>query len=77
MVDRATYKDLVQEILDELLLQRSRGQQSVEISPEKLGNEVSGSNVRYPGSAHSEKCLQILERRNKNVAETDDLSRYV
>ena len=77
MVDRATYKDLVQEILDELLLQRSRGQQSVEISPEKLGNEVSGSNVRYPGSVHSERCSQILERRNKDVTEADDLSRYV
>ena len=50
MIDRATYKDLVQEILDELLLKRSRSQQSMKISPEKLGHKVSGLDVRCPVS---------------------------
>ena len=37
-----TYQDLVQKVLDELLLQRSRSQQSVEVSAQELGDEVTG-----------------------------------
>jgi hypothetical protein len=51
-----TTEDLVEEVLDELLLKRSRGKQSVEISTEKLGDEVN-----------------VLKRRDEDVAEGDDL----
>lgn len=36
----APYKDLVEEVLDELLLERSAGEQSVKICAEQLGHEV-------------------------------------
>jgi hypothetical protein len=39
----ATYQDLVEEVLDELLLQRSGCEQAVEIGSEQLGNEVAES----------------------------------
>jgi len=60
MVDRTTYKDLVEEILDELLLERSRSQQSVKISPEKLGHKVSGLNARRLVSIVEYKALTNL-----------------
>lgn len=37
----ATDQDLIEEVLDELLLQRSRGKQPVEIGTEKLSDEVA------------------------------------
>lgn len=37
----ATHQDLVQKVLDKLLLERSRGQQAVEIGAQELGNEVA------------------------------------
>ena len=49
MANRTTYKNLVEEVLNELLFQRSRGQQSVEISPEELSHEVSAMVARWPG----------------------------
>jgi hypothetical protein len=36
-----TYKDLVEEVLDELLLQWARGQEAVEIGSEELSDEVT------------------------------------
>lgn len=36
-----TNQDLVQKVLDELLLKRSRGEQAVKVSAEKLGDEVA------------------------------------
>jgi hypothetical protein len=39
----ATHQDLVEEVLDELLLQRSGGEQAVEISSEQLRDEVAVS----------------------------------
>lgn len=36
-----TYEDLVEEVLDELLLQRARGQEAVEIGSEELSDEVA------------------------------------
>ena len=36
-----TNHDLVQEVLDELLLQRSRGEQAVEIGTKQLGDEIA------------------------------------
>ena len=40
------YKDLVEEVLDELLLERARGKQSVEVGSEELGNKVAVVGVR-------------------------------
>ena len=41
-----TTEDLVQEVLDELLLQRSGSEQSVKIGTQKLGHEVAASSAR-------------------------------
>jgi hypothetical protein len=38
----ATHQNLVEEVLDELLLQRSGGKQAVEIGSEELGDKVAG-----------------------------------
>jgi hypothetical protein len=38
-----TYQNLVEEVLNELLLQRSGCEQAVEISSEQLGDEIAGS----------------------------------
>lgn len=38
----ATYQDLIEEVLDELLLQRSRGEEAVKIGSEQFGDEVAG-----------------------------------
>jgi hypothetical protein len=38
-----TYQNLVEEVLNELLLQRSRCEQAVEIGSEQLGDEIAGS----------------------------------
>jgi hypothetical protein len=37
----ATHENLVKEVLDELLLERSGGEQAVEISSEQFGHEVA------------------------------------
>ena len=37
-----SYQDLVEEVLNELLLQRSGGEQAVQIGSEELGDEVAG-----------------------------------
>jgi hypothetical protein len=39
----ATNQYLIEEVLDELLLQRSGGEQAVEIGPEEFSNEVTGN----------------------------------
>jgi hypothetical protein len=37
-----TYQNLVEEVLDELLLQRPGSEQAVEIGPEQLRHKVAG-----------------------------------
>jgi hypothetical protein len=37
-----THQDLVEEVLDKLLLQRSGGEQTVEIGSQELRHEVAG-----------------------------------
>jgi hypothetical protein len=39
-VRTSTYQNLIEEVLDELLLERSRGEQAVEISSEELCDKV-------------------------------------
>jgi hypothetical protein len=38
----ATYQNLIEEVLDELFLERSRCEQAVEIGAEEFGDEVAG-----------------------------------
>lgn len=38
-----TYEDLVEEVLDELLLERSRGQEAVEVGTQELSHEVAAT----------------------------------
>jgi hypothetical protein len=40
------YQNLVQKVLDELLLKRSRGKEAVEVGSEKLSDKVADSSVR-------------------------------
>lgn len=41
MLEFATYQNLVKEVLDELLLQRPGGEETVKIGSEELGDEVT------------------------------------
>lgn len=43
----ATHQNLVEKVLDELLLQRSGGEQAMEIGSEELGDEVTGGVSMY------------------------------
>jgi hypothetical protein len=52
-VRKDTYEDLVQEVLDELLLQRARGEQTVEICAKELGHKVA---VNVSDSLHGCEC---------------------
>lgn len=36
-----SYEDLVEEVLDELLLERSGGKETVQVGPEEFSNKVS------------------------------------
>jgi hypothetical protein len=61
---------LVEEVLDELLFKRTRSKKSVEISTEELGDEVAG---RQYGSGTVPFNLHVLERRDEDIAERNDL----
>jgi len=37
----ATDQDLVEEVLDELLLERSRGEQAMQVGPEQFGHKIA------------------------------------
>lgn len=41
-----THQNLVEEVLDELLLERSRGQEAVEIGAQELGDEIAKFGIR-------------------------------
>lgn len=45
-----TYEDLVEEVLDELLLERAGGEKAVEIGSEELSDEVANSIVSHCSS---------------------------
>jgi hypothetical protein len=67
------YQNLIEEILDELLLQRAGGEQSVQVSPEELGDEVS---VQLSKSAATDVRVlhsHVFEGRDEDVAERNDL----
>ena len=68
----ATYQNLVKEILDELLLQRSGGKQAVKICSEQLGDEVAESVSGCLGEG-GRRGLHVLQGRDEDVAQADDL----
>jgi hypothetical protein len=68
------YHDLVEEVLDKLLLQWSRGEESVQVGAEELGHEVAGPlSELFARIAQVDQDVHVLERRNENVAERNDL----
>jgi hypothetical protein len=69
---RQTYEDLIQEVLDELLLQRSGCKQAVKIRAEQFCDEIPGKWSEKSGNLIV-RCVQILKRRDEDVAETDNL----
>lgn len=68
----STYQDLVQEVLDKLLLERSRGEQSVEISSQKFGDKVAVVLSDGDDTAGGQ-TLHVFQRGDEDVAEGDDL----
>ena len=58
--------------MDELLLQRPGGEQAVKICSEKLGDEVAES-VSGCLSEVGGRGLHVLQGRDEDVAQTDDL----
>ena len=67
-------ENLVEEILYELLLKRSGGKETVEISAEELGDEVAEMPlVAIRGKMWCWWHIHILERGDEDVGEGDDL----
>lgn len=67
-------ENLIQEVLYELLLERSGGKKTVEISAQELGDEVAGwLLVHIRGKTQWWCYIHILERGNEDVGEGDDL----
>jgi hypothetical protein len=74
------YHNLIQEVLDELLLERSGREKSVQIGPEEFSDEVAVLSQLEP--ARDPACTpkfysHILKGRNEDVAERDNLQRNV
>jgi hypothetical protein len=78
-----TNEHLVGEVLDELVIERTGGEQSVEVGSEQLrknktgGKREQGFWARQDGlEVDSDLCnkVDVLERGDEDVAERDDLS---
>ena len=67
----ATYQNLVQEILDELFLEGSRGEQTVEIGAQEFGDEVADESVW--GSGTWGRHIHVFQGGDEDVAQADDL----
>ncbi len=67
-----TAQNLVEEILDELLLEGAGGEEAVEVGAEQLSNKVA---AMRSGAEHAQKRrhVHVLEGRDEDVAEADDL----
>lgn len=68
-------QDLVEEILDELLLEWSGGEKTMKIRSEQFGDKVAGCRCERGMEGELDKYVQILKRRDEDIAETDDLGR--
>jgi hypothetical protein len=71
---KAAHKNLVEEVLDELLLERSRSEEAMQVGSEQFGDKIA---VRW---RISEGCSQglltdihVFQRRDEDVAEADHL----
>ena len=69
---RRTYKNLVEKVLDELLLERAGGEQAVKVCAEELGNKVAKGRLGRDREDENADA-HILKGRDKDVAEADDL----
>jgi hypothetical protein len=73
-VDEVAHQNLVEKVLNELLFQRSRGQQAVQVRPEQLGDKVDvcagrrSVRLRCPG-----KSGVTFEGGDEDVREGDDV----
>ncbi len=65
-------QNLVEEVLDELLLEGAGGEEAVEVGAEELSNKVA---AMRSGAEHAQKRrhAHVLEGRDEDVAEADDL----
>lgn len=70
-----THENLVKKVLDELLLERARSQEAVEVGTQELGHEVTVevSTMAQGVSAAYLRDVHVLEGRNKDVAQADNL----
>jgi hypothetical protein len=66
-------KDLVEEVLYELFFERARGEETVEIGAEELGDEVTVLLLALFRGVWGCVDVHVLERGNEDVAERDDL----
>ena len=75
----STYQDLVEEILNELFLQRARGKKAVQVGAEQLGDlkGVSDGILARLGGFLSLTDIHVLERRDEDITQADDLLVYV
>jgi hypothetical protein len=76
----STHEDLVKKVLDELLLEGPRSQETVEVGAQELGHEVAAevsTMAPYTFSGAYLRDVHVLEGRNKDVAQADDLWREV
>lgn len=70
-----THENLVKKVLDELLLERARSQEAVEVGAQELSHEVAAevSKMAQGVSAARLRDIHVLEGRNKDVAQADNL----
>lgn len=73
------YQNLIQKVLNELFLEWPHLKQSMEIGSQKLGHKIATDG--YPLSFVREHChdrshLHVLKRRNKDIAQTNNLEQY-
>jgi hypothetical protein len=71
-----TYQNLVEEILDELLFERARGEQAVQIGPKEFGDEIATwkkKNLAIGPRWFATGYVHVLQRRDEDIAQTDDL----
>ena len=70
-----THQDLVQEVLDKLLLERSRSQETVQIGAKELGDEVAVKSSVSSAWKDITAAIHILKGRNENITERDNLQK--
>ena len=69
-------EDLVEEVLDELLFEWSRCEQTVQIGSKQLSDEIAGRSISklFHCGKKARFHLHVLQWRDEDVAERDDLS---